>query len=251
MKFAVTVGAFELTQFVHANIKYIQESFGADTDILVSDDVSQQSDAIKAICETEGVAYYRSAGRMHHFSGDMQAILNSISFARQVGADVAVKISQRFWVISPEVRRRAEEIFGNPSTVIALPGRPPPSQILGSKSFSAYPVLTDILFLRANDFDPHTLKVYYETRWKNGPKIWHCFCETTFADLVNSQYRDRHHIFQELTQNIPGQPQLFLRRYMATPQQFQKAAAKFGIGGYFQTGEWRNLERLYSPRPKV
>jgi hypothetical protein len=247
MRFAVTIGAFELSQFVEAGVCYAREVFGEDTPILISDDVSERSPEIEAVATRRKCHYWRSSGRMNHFAGDFQHLMNSLSFARQVEADIAVKISQRFWVLSPKIRTAAEAIFADGKISLALPGRPAKEQILGEKSFHGFPYLSDIVFMRAKAFEPDTLRVYYQTKFRNGRKIWDCFVETTVMDLV-SQNPEAHRVFHELTEVNGGEP-LFLRRYCATPQTYAKAAARFGITGHFPTGAWAKLERRYSPRP--
>lgn len=250
MKFAVTVGSYELAQFVEGAVCCIREAFGADTPILISDDVSERSPEIESIAAKRECHYWRSTGRMNHFAGDFQAVMNALTFAQQEGAEIAVKVSQRLWVLSPKIRERAEAIFADDNIAIALPGRPKKEQIVGAKSFHAYAYLTDIIFMRPRDFNADTMRVYYQTRFRNGRKIWDCFVETAFIDLVNRQFATRHRVFEELTDVNGGEP-LFLRRYCTTHQQYAKAASKFGIAGYFPTNEWKSLQRNYNPRPAL
>lgn len=249
MRFAVVIGAYELSQFTEGCLCYAREVFGADTPVLISDDVSDRSPEIQAVAEKHGCHYWRSSGRMNHFAGDFQAILNSLTFARQEGADIAVKVSQRFWVLSPKIREAAEAIFADDKISLALPGRPAKEQIIGEKSFHGFPYLSDIVFMRASDFEPDTLRVYYQTKFRNGRKAYDCFVEVCLLDLVN-QRPDAHRVFHELTEVNGGDP-LFLRRYCTTPQQFSKAAARFGIGGHFPTAGWGRLQRKNDPRPKA
>lgn len=249
MKFAVCIGAYELGQFVDGCACYIREAFGPDTPILISDDVSERSPEIEAIAAKRDCHYWRSSGRMNHFAGDFQSVMNGLTFAQQEGADIAVKVSQRLWVLSPKIRELAEAIFADDNIAIALPGRPKKEQIIGAKSFHAYQYLTDIIFMRPRDFNADTMRVYYQTRFRNGRKIWDAFVECAFADMVSKQFANRHRVFEELTDVNGGDP-LFLRRYCTTHQQYAKAASKFGIGGHFPTGEWKSIQRNYDPRPR-
>ena len=161
-----------------------------------------------------------------------------------------MKISQRLIILSPEIRNIADGYFSDPNVAIALPGRPSPNGIIGSKGFSHYPFLTDVIFMRTSDITPEKLKEKYEGRMRSG-KYYDIFVEFTANELVMSDFKDRHKVFNALCDHN-GSPHLYLRRYQNRPEDYARAAADLGVGAtQFETHEWAALEPRYDPRPRA
>lgn len=252
MTFACTIGSYSLVNFVRVNALYLRHVFGPDTPVLISDDKSPESPQIESAAADTECGYTVSPARRSHFAGDMQSLINAVAYGRQVGADIAVKISQRFWLVSPEIRQIAETIFGSrPEISIVLPGRPDANRIIGSRGFAKYPFLTDIMFLRVSAFDPEQLKTAYESHWKNGRHWWSCFVELTINDMLMGPLKENYSVFNELTEHTPAQPYRYLRRYQNTSQDYAKAAARFNVQAHWPTSEWKNLEIGYRPQPRA
>lgn len=252
MKFAVTLGAYSLANFVELNLKWVARVFGSDVPILISDDLSPESAGIKALAEKYGCHYVVTSQRAFHFQGDWQHIINSIAFAKSIGADFSVKISQRLIILHGDILKVVDQHFDDPTVAISLPGRPAKHSITGSQGFNVYPFLTDVMFMRTSEFDPGELKRRYESKLINSKNYWDSLVEFMVNDLVMTDYRDRHRVHNELTEHIGGPPHKFLRRYQNQPQDYVNAALSVGLDyRFFQTGEWRQLDHKYDPRPRM
>lgn len=251
-RFAVTIGSYALPNFVALNIAALRRLFGADLPILVSDDRSHLSPRIEQIAKMNRCAFYCSKVRRHHFAADMQAVLNSISFAKQVGAKWAVKASQRLILFSHKLRPILDHYLADPKIIIALPGSPDPTRSR-SPGFAKYPFLTDVMFLRASEIDPTWLREYYEGRWKNGhAKVYDSFIELTVDSLIKGEWASRACVVHELTNMPQDSTRYFLRRYQNSAAEYERLAAELGVNARgFQLDEWRKLDPHYSPAPKA
>jgi len=248
MKFAACLGSYALPHFVDLNIRWLKAVFG-NIPILVSDDKSYESAKIKAVTAAHGCSYYQSRERRGHFGGDVQAIVNAITFGQQTGADISIKISQRFLILSPDIKSKAEQIFAGEKIFCALPGRVPPAQIKGHKGFAHYPYLTDVMFFAPQRIEASFIKNFYDTCWKTATKWHELLVEISVAKLMQEQWKDKHTLFNEITAHEAGKPFRFLRRYMNTPDDYKRVAERVGLTGHFSTSEWRKLEPKYLVRP--
>src|SRR6266576_2881764 len=104
-----------------AQIRSLRHVFGADTPILVSDDLNLHSGEVREIAAEFGVHHIVSDTHRSHFCGDAQAIVNGLAFAECEKADVLVKVSQRFVLCEPVVRQILENYFSNLETHLVLP----------------------------------------------------------------------------------------------------------------------------------
>lgn len=251
-RFAVTIGSYALPNFVALNIAALRRLFGSDLPILVSDDRSHLSARIEQISKMNRCAYFCSKIRRMHFAGDMQSLINSVVFAKQMGAEWAVKVSQRLVLFSPNLRPILDRYLADPNIIIALPGSPDPTRSR-SPGFAKYPFLTDVMFLRASEIEPNFLREYYENHWKNGKHYWDGFVELTINSLLKSDWKDRHAVLHELTNMPPGPERLYLRRYQNHAGEYERLAAELGLNlRGFDVSEWKALERgSYSPAPKA
>lgn len=252
MRFAVTIGSYAMPQFVTLNIAALRRLFGHDLPILVSDDRSPLSQRIEQIAKMNRCGFYCSKIRRHHFCGDMQSLINSVSFAKSVGAEWAIKVSQRLVMHSEQLRPHIDKYLTDPKVLIALPGSPDPTRSR-SPGFAKYPFLTDVVFLRASEIDGNFLREYYESHWKNGKRYFDSFVELTIHDLIRGPWSGRHQVIHELTNHPPSGPKFFLRRYQNHSGEYERLAAELGVNAHgFRTEEWKTLEReTYSPAPKA
>lgn len=251
-RFAVTIGSYAMPQFLELNICALRRLFGCDLPILVSDDRSHLTPQIEAVSKRYGCAFFGSKIRRHHFCGDMQSLINSVSFAKQVGAEWAIKVSQRLILHNPNLRPHIEKYISQPNVIIALPGSPDPTRSR-SPGFAKYPFLTDVIFLKASEMEANFLREYYERHWKHGTNYFASFVEGTVHDLIRGPWSGRHAVFHELTNMPPGPERLYLRRYQNAAGEYGRLAAELGLSlSGFDVSEWKALERgTYSPAPKA
>lgn len=254
MTFAITVGSYCLPHFITLQIHSLRKVFGESVDILISDDHSSETNAIMAIAEQHGCHFCTSSARRGHFAGDIAAVVNSLGFAKQCNADVAVKISQRMLLASPAIRERAEWYLSQPDIAIALPGTPAKIQICGtSKGFSKFPWLTDVLFMRLDRMmSAEAVRDFYEASWKNSADPRDGIPEIAMMHMVEKPLAGKVRRFDELTYHDPNRREkLFHRRYQSTSGELRKFAEGFGLLAHYQLGEWRTMDRDYSPRPQA
>lgn len=254
MTFAITVGSYALPHFALLQIHSLRKVFGESVDILISDDHSSETNAIMAIAEQHGCHFCTSSARRGHFAGDIAAVVNSLGFAKQCNADVAVKLSQRMLIASPVIRERAEWYMSQPDIAIALPGTPARIQICGtSKGFSKFPWLTDVLFMRLDRMMPaEAIRDFYEASWKNSGDPRDGIPEIAMMHMIEKPLAGKARRFDELTYHDPnGREKLFHRRYQSTSAEIRRFAQGFGLDGFFQTSEWRVLDSQYSPRARA
>lgn len=244
-----------MPQFLEVNICALRRLLGKDLPILVSDDRSHLTPQIEAVAKKYGCAFYGSRIRRGHFCADFQAVINSVSFAKQVDAEWAIKVSQRLVMHSAQLRPHIEKYISQPHVIIALPGSPDPTRSR-SPGFAKYPFLTDVIFFKSSAIEPEFLREYYERHWKE-PKRGYLdgFVEFTIYDLLQNQFKDKWAVIHELT-NLPpdGQPKLFLRRYQASPADYENLSRELGLNCHgFNLSEWKALEQpgMYSPAPRA
>lgn len=253
MTIAFCIGAYKLVDFVHLGLKQLR-LLSPDSPVLVSDDAAPESGSIKAIAEGLGAQYRGATKRRGHFSGDVQAFVNSLAFAEAVGADVAVKVSQRFIFRKPESIDAITKAFEDPNVLIATPGQPRVS-VLGSlgrpSGFGAFTRLSDVTAIRVGCISPADLLHMYRGRLISEKVPWGSFVECAIDDLCQ-RFPDRTVKLDEITNHPDVENPLFLRRYMNTEQQYRALAATHGLGGQFMLGEWGQAEgRKYLCKPLV
>jgi hypothetical protein len=243
MKFAVSLGTFDLVNFAKLNLAYLRHVFGDDTPIICYDGKSANSEAMRELAEEYGAAYFTERENRLHFAGCQQ---NSVT---------AVKINQRLILLDKSIPDRVREVFSGRVTALAMPGQCSEASIIqeGSKFHSRFKVMPDCIFMRASAFDPVQMSKSYEDQWKSGTRKMDTLTETWWANRVHGEYRDRHVTLPWLTEHTPGQPFLYLRKIQNQPTDFAEAARRIGIpvSGY-QTVEWQEMGRgKYRPTPKA
>lgn len=252
MKVAITIGSFLMTDFVELNIRQCRHVFGEDVLILVSDDISKESPAIRDLCERLQV-YHIAGGPRGHFAGDLSAAVNALVFAQQHGADLAIKLSQRFMFAEPCCAEIIERYFTPADTWLAMPGRISAHTIKrhDSKFFSNLSVLTDLLIIRTGTITPAALKHRYESRVINAQNQVDRLVESCWANLMDCEFVGHTVRMPEFTNPFPGRPDIYLRKAQAEPADFELLARARGMKRFNPVlVEWSKLTEHYRPVPR-
>lgn len=249
MKLAFTISAYRLCDFVHLGLKQIRK-LSPDSPILVSDDISPESLGIRSHAEQHLAAYLPSRKRRGHFSGDFQSLVSALVFAQSRGADVAVKVSQRFIFRKPESIEVIQRAFADPNIMVATPGQP---QVNGfnraTKGFGQFTTLSDVVAIRVGAISAEELLHTYRHQLLTDKAPWGSFIEVAINQL-HGKFAGRTVKIDELT--TPQQDPIFLRRYQASEQDYRNLALEHGWNGRFPVAEWGAMEgRNYLCRPKV
>jgi hypothetical protein len=253
MKFAIAIGTYSLLNFIELNIITCRHVFGADVPIILSDGRADNSAKVEELAEKYGCAYVGEEANRGHFVGCAQNAVVATAFARHVGADIAVKINQRFILLDPETPAKVSSIFNDGKIDIALPGSPKPSGLITSKFFSRFSYLVDILFMRASSFDPEWIKSAYEGQWKKGTKHIDSYTEMFWANVCKSKCAGRVKVIDWLTDH-GERPFKYLRKVQNTHEDFAMVARTVEMDNtsHFATAEWQQLRQgHYMPLPRA
>lgn len=245
MTFAITIGCYRLTDFIELNINACREWFGSDVPILLSDDLAPESEGVKRLAERYDCSYVGTDSRMSHFSGDLQAIINSLVFAQMVTSDVALKLSQRLVPNGPGFRAAVGRAFEDPNIIIAVPGKPPAGQIASRMSlfYHQFEILTDAVAIRRGHVDPNELATLYRERVSEGKARMDCLVETTIHHLIHTKLQStRHRVLPEWSEHKIGEPKQFIRKAQSSKSDYELAAKRYHLGGEFNLSEWAILE---------
>src|SRR6266576_1850476 len=109
MKFAVTVSAYQLAEFVELNVLALRRVFGPDTPILISQDWADLALEIQEVAERLGTYHLCADSHRGHFAGDLSSCCAALAFAECEKADIAVKVSQRLLLCQPCAREILEK----------------------------------------------------------------------------------------------------------------------------------------------
>jgi len=250
LKLAFTISSYRLCDFVHLGLKQLRK-LSPDSPILVSDDVSAESPGIRSHASQHCAQYLPTRVRKGHFSGDFQSLVNGLVFAQSQGADVAVKVSQRFIFRRPESIEVLRKVFENPEILMVTPGQP--KQVNGhnraAQGFAQFTTLSDVVALRVSAISPEELLHTYRKRLLTDKAPWGSFLEVLVNDL-HGRFGEKSLRLDELTNPQPDP--WFLRRYQHSPEDYRKLAGEHGFGGEFYCGAWAAKEgRHYLCRPRV
>jgi hypothetical protein len=255
MTFAFTLGSYRLADFVHLGLKQLKK-LSPDSPILVSDDLSPESAHIKAIAEANGAQYRCSKVRRGHFANDCQSFVHAIAFAEAAGADIAVKVSQRFIFRRPEVITAITDAFSDPNILVVTPGQPKVGALgaLGRPhGFGAFTTLSDIVAIRVGCISPTEMLHMYRERLMREKVPWGSFLECLIDEFHHSKFPGRTIRLDQITNhNGTAEDPLYLRRYQNHPGQYQALAETHGIGGVWPLQEWSALDgKNYICKPMV
>lgn len=247
MNLAITIGCYKLVSFVELNILRCRR-LCPEVPILLSDDQSDASKDIRALAHKYDCDYTVSKKRMSHFSGDAQAILNALVYAKECDVEFALKISQRVIPVLPGFFVAMDRAFKDMAVQICLPGRISKAQISrpGCRFYSRFGILSDVIGLRTGAIDPDDFLSIYRERCEKGRHPADSFCETTVGWLLDKRFNgNRHRILEEWTNHRHGMPKLYLRKSQSTASDYAQIAALEGIKwdvSQIDCREWREIE---------
>lgn len=254
MQYAVAIGSAGFPHFVDLNICLVRDVLGADTPIVVCDDYSQESSAIERIAGKRDCFYKVNQVPLGHFQGDIQVFMDALSLAEVEKRDIALKLSQRCSICSPDIKPIIEGIFrSDPNITVVCPGRPDPRRIRrGHEQFAKFPILTDIVFMRASGITPEFVREEYLEQVRNGRHYYDCFVEVFWHNIKEKKMPNRVHLCEALTNHRGGQAPFYLRRYQNSIGDYQRLADRYGIRPpTWELEERAKLVKRYDPRPKA
>jgi len=255
VKFAAAVGCAGFPHFTELNVCLLREVFGNDLPIVICDDRSQDSSRNEQVAERRDCYFKSDDTPRGHFAGDVQAFMDALSLAEGLGADIAIKMSQRAMVASRDLQAIVEAKFTtDPNCLAVMAGRPNPKRIRpGHQQYARFPLLTDIVFMRVGkELTADFIKAEYEKQVREGTKYWECFVEVFWDRLRTTTLNGRIHLSQELTDHRGGMAPLYLRRYQNTEAEYLARAQRYGITVTgWQLGERAKLTKSYDPRPRL
>jgi hypothetical protein len=250
---AFTIGAYRLCDFVHLALRQIRQ-LSPDSPILVSDDAAPESGHIKRISEENGAQYRGSTKRRGHFASDLQSFVNALAFAEAVGADVAIKASQRFILRKREAVDAISRAFEDPNILVATPGQPKVGSLGNGKpvGFGAFTTLSDIVAIRVGSVSPTELLHMYRERLMREKVPWGSFLECLIDDFHHRKFPGRTVKLEAITNHKDAGDPIYLRRYQNGEQQYRDLAGTHGLGGQFPLNEWGHIEgKNYFCKPMV
>lgn len=252
---AITIGCYKLTSFIELNVLRCRR-LEPGVPILLSDDRSDASKDIQALAEKYDCDYVCSPKRRSHFSGDWNHIINSLVFAKEIGAGIAVKLSQRCVPVLPGFFIALDRVFADPVVQIAHPGRLNPNQIvrMGSRFYKRFGVLSDMLAFRVGAIEPEELLAIYKER-NNSSKPSDSFSETSIGHLLATRFPGKKaRVIEEWTNHEHGKPKLFLRKAQSPSSDYAQIAKMDGIAAdvsMYDCREWREIETGGRYKPKA
>lgn len=257
MTFAVAIGAYRLHRFVELGILRWRRLI-PDVPIIVSDDISPESKTIEAISNRHGCDYYCSPSRRGHFSADLQAVVNGMTFGKELGVDVVVKCSQRVIPVLPTMIEALTKALGNGECQVCLPGRINPMQITRKSAlwYRNFGILSDLIGIKTNAISPDEFISVYRERCNGGHHPSMRFAETTWGWLLANRFQGpRHAVLPEWTYHEAGKPKSFLRKSMSTASDYVQIARLEGIESTvadWPLDEWKTIDgRNYKPMATV
>lgn len=251
MNLAITIGAYQLTEFVELNLAMLRQIFGNDVPILVSDDHSVKSPAMHWLAGKYGAEYIGSSARRNHFAGDAQAAINALAFAKANDCEVAVKLSQRVVLTDPDARATLLKPFEN-GYHLAMPGRLNVNKLRPEhRMYASFMYLTDLVAVRVSELSAEELMRRYQEKVKSCATRTDAYVERLFLELARKEFDGKTWVYPEYTDHYPGQPCKFLRKCQNDQIQYQKLGHTKGIHGMFSVSDWRFIDPDYRPHPKV
>lgn len=253
MTLAFTLGAYRLFDFIHLGLKQLKK-LSPDSPILVSDDSSPESGYIKAVAAGHDAQYLCSRVRKGHFAADMQSFVNALAFAKAVGADVAVKVSQRFIFRKAEAIEAISEAFSDPNILVVTPGQPKVGALGNGKpvGFGAFTCLSDIVAIRVGCISPAEMLQMYRERLLREKVPWGSFLECLIDEFHHMRFPGRTVKLDAITNHQNIEDPCYLRRYQNGSQQYQALAETHGLIGRWPLDEWAALDgKNYLCKPLV
>lgn len=215
MTSAICIGSYKAPDFVELNIRQCTAIF-PDAPILISDDLSSQSEAIKAIAERLGCAYAVTDSRRGRCGGWIQALVNGLAFAEQEDADVMLLIGQRFVPTTPDF-----------VDTVLIPFR---GSKIGAVSFERP---AEFLALRADIVSPDEVLERYRVAMRLGRYHPDASIPEFSEHLVST--------LKKIHVEVVGEGQ-YLSHKTATSADYIALAVPHGITGAFDCRPWAMIE---------
>lgn len=254
MRFALSIGSFQLFNFVRLNVAFARRVFGDDAKIVIYDAPSDESPRIKALADEYGCWYITERVNRNHFAGCAQNSLTAIMFAQMHDCDIGIKLNQRTVLLSPEIPKLLELEFRDPQVTLVTPGQPPKDSILddGSAFHSRFPFGVDVLCFRANAWDAQGVADRYRAQWTSPTADRYSVYTETFWANESKRLGPAHRKVDWLTAHTPGEPFKYLRKIQNTEPHYNDAAVAIGLpAGQFVCAEWSKIKPEYRPAPRA
>lgn len=215
MTTAICIGSYKAPDFVELNACQCLKFF-EDAAILISDDLSPQSETIKAISDRLGCAYTVTDSRRGRCGGWIQALVNGLSFAEQESVEVLLLLGHRFVPASPEF-----------VDTVLIPFR---GSKIGAVSFERP---AEFLALRVDLISPDEVLERYRVAMRHGR--YHPDASIPdFAEHIVTTLKKIH-------VEAVGEGQ-YLSHKTATPADYIALASPHGITGAFDCRPWAMIE---------
>lgn len=252
MKFALTVGTYQLAQFAEIQLRTLRSIFGGSP-ILIYDGRSKSSPAIKELADRFDAAYLSENVNRGHFSGCLQNAVCAVAFARANGCDLAAKINQRFVLTDPNIPERLEDIFADGSIDLAMPPSVNPETIIDDKSkfhhrFKYHP---DFIVMRASAIEPQWIADEYAKQVETDTSRYGTLSENFWIKQIESTFGGRFAPLDWLS--APSRPPTYLRKIQHTEEDYRNHALSLGMDLLeFPVVEWSEmLGTAYRPLPRA
>lgn len=254
MRIAFTVGAYRLVDFIRLGLAQLSK-LSPESPVLVSDDRAAESEQIEKVALEFGAQYRCSRLRRGHFGNDAQSFVHALAFAEAAGADIAVKVSQRFIFRRPEVIAAITDAFADPNILVVTPGQPKVGTLGNGRpmGFGAFSNLSDVVAIRVGCISPTEMLHMYRERLMREKVPWGSFLECLISDFHSTRFPGRTVKLEQITNhNGTFENPLYLRRYQNGEHQYRDLAATHGIAGQFPLAEWSALDgKNYLCKPLV
>lgn len=252
MRCAITIGAFKLLSFIELNVRSCRMIFG-DAPLLIYNGASSENEKVKRLADQFDCSFLSDSINRQHFAGDIQSAVCAIAFGRHVGAEICIKLNQRFIPLSPEIPERLEEIFSDPKIDLAMPKAPRAETIQegSSKFHSRFNVSPAFIAMRAKAFNPQHIADSYAEQVRNSKNRAETLTEYFWAKMVQNEFKDRWQAIPWLSE--PTEPPEYLQKCQHTSEQYSKAAVALGMApAQFETKEWSAISMsAYQPLPRA
>lgn len=249
---AITIGAYELPQFVELNIRSCRNIFGSSP-ILIYCGAGRSAETIKAIADKFDCSFIYEEKNRGHFAGCVMTAVSSVAFGKHVGSDISIKCNQRLVPLSPDIPDRLEAMFSDPSIDLAMPIQMRAETIHDerSKFHAKFVVLPDFIAFRTSAVDAQSIADAYSEQVRNSTKQGDTLTEMFWAKQVEGPFNGRFAALPWMSE--PTEPPIYLRKVQHKEERFRQAAVALGMdGGRFETAEWGNmLGASYRPMPRL
>lgn len=252
MKFALSVGTYQLPQFAEIQLRTLRSIFGSSP-LCIYDGKSKASPEIKELADRFDATYLSEKVNRGHFSGCIQNAVVAAAFAKANGCELAVKVNQRFVITDTNIPERLEDIFDDGAIDLAMPPSVKPETIIDEKSkfhhrFKYHP---DFIVMRASAIDPQWIADSYSQQVVTDTSRYGTLSENFWINQIESTFKGRFKALDWLS--APSNPPTYLRKIQHTEEDYRNHALSVGMTwADFPTVEWSEiLGTAYRPLPRA